>query len=84
MPYLGGTLPRRIALASAWGAVAIHRLAQRYELLRDLARDPNRQILLVTATPHSGIEESFRSLLGLLDERFDRRRVACQWGLLES
>ena len=40
---------------------------QRFELLRDLARDPNRQILLVTATPHSGIEESFRSLLGLLD-----------------
>jgi len=44
---------------------------QRYELLRDLARDPNRQILLVTATPHSGIEESFRSLLGLLDPVFD-------------
>jgi superfamily II DNA or RNA helicase len=44
---------------------------QRYELLRDLARDPNRQILLVTATPHSGIEESFRSLLGLLDKGFD-------------
>jgi superfamily II DNA or RNA helicase len=45
---------------------------QRYELLRDLARDPNRHILLVTATPHSGIEESFRSLLGLLDPAFDR------------
>jgi superfamily II DNA or RNA helicase len=45
---------------------------QRFELLRDLARDPNRQILLVTATPHSGIEESFRSLLGLLDPIFDR------------
>jgi SNF2 family DNA or RNA helicase len=45
---------------------------QRYELLFDLARDPNRQILLVTATPHSGIEESFRSLLGLLDPGFDR------------
>jgi superfamily II DNA or RNA helicase len=44
---------------------------QRYELLRELARDPNRQILLVTATPHSGIEESFRSLLGLLDRGFD-------------
>ncbi len=44
---------------------------QRYELLRDLARDPNRQVLLVTATPHSGIEESFRSLLGLLDTSFD-------------
>ena len=45
---------------------------QRYELLRDLARDPNRHIVLVTATPHSGIEESFRSLLGLLDPSFDR------------
>jgi superfamily II DNA or RNA helicase len=45
---------------------------QRYELLRELACDPNRQILLVTATPHSGIEESFRSLLGLLDPDFDR------------
>ncbi|HEY2528176.1 MAG TPA: helicase-related protein [Xanthobacteraceae bacterium] len=48
---------------------------QRYELLRNLARDPNRQILLVTATPHSGIEESFRSLLGLLDPSFDRDPV---------
>jgi superfamily II DNA or RNA helicase len=44
---------------------------QRYELLRDLAADPNRHILLVTATPHSGIEESFRSLLGMLHPDFD-------------
>jgi superfamily II DNA or RNA helicase len=51
---------------------ASHAEHQRYELLRDLARDPNRHILLVTATPHSGIEESFRSLLGLLDRSFDR------------
>jgi hypothetical protein len=36
------------------------------------AISPAIQILLVTATPHSGIEESFRSLLGLLDPRFDR------------
>ena len=47
----------------------------RFEPLRDLARDPNRHILLVTATPHSGIEESFRSLLGLLDPGFDRDPV---------
>jgi hypothetical protein len=51
---------------------ASHAEHQRYELPRDLARDPNRHILLVTATPHSGIEESFRSLLGLLDRSFDR------------
>ncbi len=44
---------------------------QRYELLRALADEPNRHIILVTATPHSGIEESFRSLLGLLDRSFD-------------
>lgn len=44
---------------------------ERYALVRDLASDPRRHLILVTATPHSGIEESFRSLLGLLDERFD-------------
>ena len=45
---------------------------QRHELLRGLAEDPERSIILVTATPHSGIEESFRSLLGLLDPGLDR------------
>ncbi|MEU0765487.1 helicase-related protein [Streptomyces albogriseolus] len=44
---------------------------QRYTLLRALADDPNRHLLLVTATPHSGKEEPFRNLLGLLDERLE-------------
>ena len=44
---------------------------QRYALVRDLALNPQRHIVLATATPHSGIEESFRSLLGLLDPAFD-------------
>lgn len=44
---------------------------QRYRLIRELADDSDRHLLLVTATPHSGIEESFRSLLGLLDDSFD-------------
>src|SRR5712691_10075542 len=44
---------------------------QRFEFLTLLANEPTRHLLLVTATPHSGIEESFRSLLGLLDSRFD-------------
>ena len=44
---------------------------RRYELLRALAEDRKRHIILVTATPHSGIEESFRLLLGLLDPKFD-------------
>ncbi len=44
---------------------------QRYRLLRQLASNPNRHIILTTATPHSGVEESFRSLLGILNEEFD-------------
>src|SRR5690606_35898718 len=43
---------------------------QRYELVRDLARDASRHLLLLTATPHSGIEGAFASLLGLLVPRF--------------
>ncbi len=42
---------------------------QRYELVRDLAKDADRHLLLVTATPHSGKDETFRNLIGLLDER---------------
>lgn len=40
---------------------------QRYELLRRLAEDSVRHLILVTATPHSGKEDAFRSLLALLD-----------------
>jgi len=43
---------------------------QRHQLLSELASYRNRHLLLVTATPHSGVEESFISLLGLIDTRF--------------
>jgi superfamily II DNA or RNA helicase len=39
---------------------------QRFELLQRLAEDQDRHLILVTATPHSGKEEAFRNLLGLL------------------
>ena len=46
---------------------------QRYSFLKELVdNSPKRHLMLVTATPHSGIEESFRSLLGLLDPSFDQ------------
>ncbi len=42
----------------------------RHELIKRLAADPARHLLLVTATPHSGDEGAFRSLLGLLRRDF--------------
>ncbi|MET9131427.1 DEAD/DEAH box helicase [Streptomyces antibioticus] len=38
----------------------------RYELLRRVSADPDRHLLLLTATPHSGKESAFRNLLGLV------------------
>ncbi|ABK44517.1 helicase domain protein [Magnetococcus marinus MC-1] len=43
---------------------------QRYQLLKGLADDPNRHMLFLTATPHSGDEEAFYNLLGLLRPDF--------------
>jgi superfamily II DNA or RNA helicase len=42
----------------------------RFELIRDIAADQDRHVVLVTATPHSGNEDAFRSLLSLLDPKF--------------
>jgi len=43
---------------------------QRYQLVASLAANKQRHLVLVTATPHSGNEEAFRSLLTLLDKDF--------------
>jgi len=40
---------------------------QRYALLRELADKETRHLLLLTATPHSGDQDAFQRLLGLLD-----------------
>lgn len=44
---------------------------QRYELLRALADAPDRHMVLLTATPHSGDDAAFYRLLGLLDRSFE-------------
>lgn len=44
---------------------------QRHELVSGLAADRDRHLLLVTATPHSGKEQAFRSLLSLLNPDLD-------------
>jgi superfamily II DNA or RNA helicase len=43
---------------------------QRYELIRELSSTAARHMIFVTATPHSGKETAFRSLLGFLDSDF--------------
>lgn len=43
---------------------------QRHKLLAQLAEDSARHLVLVTATPHSGKEEAFRSLLSFLNPDF--------------
>jgi len=42
----------------------------RHQLLVELAKNPQRHLILVTATPHSGDEGAFRSLLELLRPEF--------------
>ena len=57
------------AHASVSGGRARHR---RFDLLRKLADDKTRNLLLLTATPHSGDDDAFHNLLGLLDSDFSR------------
>jgi superfamily II DNA or RNA helicase len=44
---------------------------QRHQLVTQVAAKLERHLLLLTATPHSGIEASFLSLLGLLQPEFE-------------
>jgi SNF2 family DNA or RNA helicase len=44
---------------------------QRHQLVADLASEPNRHLVLVTATAHSGNEGAFQSLLALLNPEFE-------------
>jgi superfamily II DNA or RNA helicase len=54
----------------AYGATGRGGRHQRYQLISGLSQNPNRHLILVTATPHSGNEEAFRSLLGFLNPDF--------------
>jgi superfamily II DNA or RNA helicase len=54
----------------AWAGEGKGARHQRHALVKGLAADPNRHLILVTATPHSGNEGAFRSLLALLNPAF--------------
>lgn len=49
---------------------------QRYELVSEIAKSKNQNLLLLTATPHSGKEEAFLSLIGHLNKDFEHFNIA--------
>lgn len=42
----------------------------RHQLVRQIAAKENQHVILLTATPHSGVESAFRSLLAILRPEF--------------
>jgi superfamily II DNA or RNA helicase len=53
---------------------------QRYELLQGIAADPQRHLIMATATPHSGDEEAFTNLIGLCNPQLRTVDLSSQTG----
>ena len=63
--------PDFVIVDEAHASVGTHKgKQQRFELLTGLARDPERRMIFLTATPHSGDEDAFGRLLSLIDPSF--------------
>jgi hypothetical protein len=75
--------PALVVVDEAHACVGTHQSRQqRFELLKRLAEDKDRHLILLTATPHSGDEAAFDRLLSLLDGGFAQggskaSRTAC-------
>jgi superfamily II DNA or RNA helicase len=64
----------------AGGAQGARSSHQRFELLQQLAADPDRHLVLATATPHSGDETAFANLLGLCHPALTTADLATEAG----
>jgi superfamily II DNA or RNA helicase len=63
--------PDFVIVDEAHACVGTHKgRQQRFQLLSGLARNPDRRMILVTATPHSGDEDAFARLLSLIEPSF--------------
>lgn len=63
--------PDFVIVDEAHACVGTHKgKQQRFDLLSGLARDTERRLIMLTATPHSGDEEAFARLLSLIDPAF--------------
>ncbi len=65
-------LPDLVIVDEAHGAAKRHEggQQQRHELVRQISARDAQHLILLTATPHSGIEQAFRSLIALLQPAF--------------
>lgn len=63
--------PDFVIVDEAHACVGTHKgKQQRFELLAGLARDAERRMIFLTATPHSGDEDAFGRLLSLIEQSF--------------
>src|SRR5437660_11846667 len=65
--------PELVIVDEAHGAAAAEgneNQHQRHQFLSEIAAAADRHLILLTATPHSGVESAFRSLLALLQPNF--------------
>ncbi|MFK0688813.1 helicase-related protein [Mesorhizobium sp. IMUNJ 23033] len=66
--------PNLVVVDEAHACVGTHQgRQQRFELLKRLSAEATRHMIMLTATPHSGDEEAFERLLGLIDAEFSGR-----------
>lgn len=63
--------PDFVIIDEAHASVGTHKgKQQRFNLLSGLAKDPDRRMIMLTATPHSGDEDAFARLLSLIHPDF--------------
>ena len=63
--------PDFVIVDEAHACVGTHKgRQQRFDLLQGLAKNSDRRMILLTATPHSGDEEAFARLLSLIEPSF--------------
>jgi hypothetical protein len=60
--------------AAAYGSNQLQQ--QRHALVQEIAKANDRHVVLLTATPHSGIEAAFQSLLAVLKPEFGKWQVS--------
>ncbi len=68
--------PKTIVVDEAHACVGVNQgRQQRFELLKRLSDDPERHLILLTATPHSGDEGAFDRLLSLVNPEFETSSI---------